>query len=77
MKDGRPAKVIPVVVGVVGLPVPSTHESFCIQEMPNWPAALVLKKVLPEARAAAGREPRGRSATGRLPALCRSAGTAS
>jgi hypothetical protein len=28
------------------MPVPSVLESFCIQEMPNWPAALELKMAL-------------------------------
>jgi hypothetical protein len=42
-KPGKLAKVIPLVVGTPGVPVPSTQESFCIQEMPNKPAALALK----------------------------------
>src|SRR5262245_9369454 len=45
-KEGRDEKVMPVVVGVTGVPVPSTQESFCIHEMPNWPAALALKMAL-------------------------------
>jgi hypothetical protein len=28
------------------VPVPSVLESFCIQEMPNWPTALELKMAL-------------------------------
>ena len=37
---------MPVVVGAAGVPAPSVQESFCIQEMPNWPAALELKMAL-------------------------------
>src|SRR5262245_21265610 len=38
--------VIPVGVGTCGVPVPSVHPSFCIQEMENWPAAEGLKMAL-------------------------------
>jgi len=39
-------KVIPVVVGAPGVPVPSVQLLFCIQERLNWPAPEALKMPL-------------------------------
>ena len=42
-----PVRLVQVMPGgAAGVPVPSVLESFCIQEMPNWPAALELKMAL-------------------------------
>ncbi len=42
----RVEKVIPVVVGAAGVPVPSVQPSFCIHESLNCPAAEGLKMAL-------------------------------
>src|SRR5438046_3044634 len=41
-KEVSMENVTPSIVGAPGLPVPSTHESFCCQTIPNIPALLGL-----------------------------------
>src|SRR5215510_8306875 len=46
-REGRAAKVTPSLVGVLGIPVPSVHASFCVQVMLNGPEVWGLKIGLP------------------------------